>query len=86
MIDRATLAAGQLLLDQLRRERDEAIARADRIEAEAIERQTTIARRMYRRGYLTGRASVRRGAPAVSCPERYARGDVRQILTQGTAA
>lgn len=42
--------------------------------------QAELARRMYRRGYLAGRAAARRGAPAETAPERHARGDLRRLL------
>jgi hypothetical protein len=43
------------------------------LEGEAI-------RAAYRRGYYAGRASQRRGAPAIDDPERHARGWIREVL------
>lgn len=51
-----------------------------RAEARHVEREAEIARRMYRRGYHAGRASARRGAPAVTNPESAAQGELRDIL------
>ena len=61
---------------RLQIERDEALARL----AEAEKREQDIARRMYRRGYIAGRAAKRRGAPAVTNPERNGRRETREIL------
>lgn len=47
------------------------------------EHEADMIRRAYRRGYLAGRAASRRGAPAVTNPERNARGWVRETLSQG---
>jgi hypothetical protein len=41
--------------------------------------QSDVARRMYRRGYLAGRSAQRRGAPAVTNPERLGRGETREL-------
>lgn len=45
------------------------------------EREVEIGRKLYRRGYLAGRAAVRRGAPRETAPERHARGWAREMLT-----
>jgi hypothetical protein len=50
------------------------------------ERERDIARRMYRRGYLAGRAAQRRGAMVITNPERHARGELREILAMTTEA
>lgn len=47
---------------------------------EVTEREQDIVRRMYRRGYLAGRAAQRRGAPVVTNPERHARTELREML------
>lgn len=60
----------------LEAERDDLRARL----AVVTEREQDIARRMYRRGYLAGRAAQRRGTPAVTNPERHARTELREIL------
>jgi hypothetical protein len=62
--------------EAVERERDEWRKRAEDAEA----RQQDVARTMYRRGYLAGRASQRRGDPAVTNPERHARGEARRLL------
>lgn len=59
----------------LEAERDHLAARVRELEAH----QSDVARRMYRRGYLAGRAAQRRGAPAVTNPERHARGEAREL-------
>lgn len=51
-----------------------------KLERRYVEREAEIARTMYRKGYRAGRAAVRRGAPAVTNPERHARGDLRRML------
>jgi hypothetical protein len=65
------------------------MAERDRLEVEVAELRARLAlvpaeadvvRRAYRRGYLTGRAAQRRGEPAVTNPERQARGWVRQAV------
>lgn len=60
----------------LEAERDQLAARL----AEVEQREQDIARRMYRRGYIAGRAAKRRGAPLVTNPERHARGEIRGLL------
>ena len=52
----------------------------DLVRAEFAERERETARVMYRRGYLAGHAARRRGAPAVTNPERHARGELRELL------
>jgi hypothetical protein len=42
--------------------------------------EASIVRRAYRRGYLSGRAAQRRGAVAVTNPEKYARTWVREMV------
>lgn len=61
---------------RLQIERDEALVRL----AEAEQREQDIARRMYRRGYLAGRAAKRRGEPAVTNPESRGRRETREML------
>lgn len=39
-----------------------------------------VVRKAYRRGYLAGRGAQRRGAPAVTNPERHARTWVREAI------
>jgi hypothetical protein len=68
-----TLADAVALLEA---ERDDLRARV----AVVTGRERDIARRMYRRGYLAGRAAQRRGAPAITNPERHARTELREIL------
>lgn len=60
----------------LEAERDDLRARL----VEVTEREQDIARRMYRRGYIAGRAAQRRGAPPITNPERHARTELREIL------
>ena len=43
-------------------------------------REAEIGRKLYRRGYLAGRAAQRRGAPLTTAPERYARGWARETI------
>lgn len=50
--------------------------------ADAHAGQAELVRRTYRRGYVTGRSSVRRGQPASTAPERQARGETRTLLTE----
>jgi hypothetical protein len=73
----ALLRAAADDLEAVERERDEWRKRAEDAEAQ----QQEIARTMYRRGYLAGRSSQRRGDPAVTNPERHARGEARRLLT-----
>jgi hypothetical protein len=47
---------------------------------EFVRREQEVARMMYRRGYLAGRNSKRRGDLAVSNPERLARGEARRLM------
>lgn len=61
---------------RLQMERDEAVGRL----ADAQQREQDIARRFYRRGYVAGRAAKRRGAPALTNPERHGRRETREIL------
>lgn len=70
---------------QLVRERDELARRIAILDAKLIEvtdqsRESHAIREAYRRGYFAGRASERRGAPAVPDPECHARGWVREVL------
>lgn len=67
------------------RERDELARRVRILDAKLLEvtdprYEGDLVRRAYRRGYLAGRAAQRRGAPAVTNPERAARGWVRQAV------
>lgn len=55
-------------------------ARVESARAGFAEREADMIRRAYRRGYIAGRASQRRGAPAVTNPERAARTWVRETL------
>lgn len=63
-------------VSMLEDERDRLLVRV----AELQRRQADVARRIYRRGYLAGRAAQRRGAPLTTAPERHARGELRQLL------
>jgi len=70
---------------QLVRERDELARRIAILDAKLIEvtdqsHEGEAVRAAYRRGYFAGRASQRRGAPAVPDPERHARGWIREVL------
>ena len=70
---------------QLARERDEFARQVAILDAKLIELTDRMlegeaVRAAYRRGYYAGRASQRRGAPAVDDPERRARGWVREVL------
>lgn len=62
--------------EQLEQERDELARRLFRLEAIWPDK----IRGSYRRGYLAGRSAQRRGAPAVTNPERSARGWVREAV------
>jgi hypothetical protein len=81
-------ASGQALVAavaQLARERDELARRVAILDAKLVEvtnwhHEREAVRAAYRRGYFAGRAAQRRGAPAVSDPERRARGWVREAL------
>jgi hypothetical protein len=71
---------------QLARERDEFARQVAILDAKLIELTDRMLegeaiRAAYRRGYFAGRASQRRGAPAVDDPERHARGWIREVLT-----
>ena len=61
---------------ELELERDRLQARVDTLER----RQADIGRKLYRRGYLAGRAAQRRGAPLTTAPERHARGWAREAI------
>jgi hypothetical protein len=70
---------------QLARERDEFARQIAILDAKLIELTDRMLegeaiRAAYRRGYFAGRASQRRGAPAVDEPERHARGWIREAL------
>lgn len=59
------------------------------VEAERLERLKRLeerfpelVRQAYRRGYLAGRASQRRGAPVAPSPEQTARGWVRKVCSK----
>lgn len=73
---RCATSAGPLLraaaqtVEAVEAERDAALA--------LVANSHEAARKMYRRGYLAGRASV--GRTAVTNPERHARGEARQIM------
>jgi hypothetical protein len=56
-----------------------ALVRAE-FQRRATEREADLARRMYRKGYLAGRSSQKRGQVQVTNPERHARGDDRRLL------
>lgn len=58
-------------LEAMEAERDHWKQCAADLAAEGVEAQ----RKAYRRGYLAGRSSMQRGAPAVTNPERRARGE-----------
>lgn len=68
------------------RERDARIAELKatvaRLDLEAKAGRPEVARLAYRRGYLTGRAAKRRGAPANPSPEYHARGFLRQLMLE----
>ncbi|MGI9097031.1 MAG: hypothetical protein ACR2H2_00780 [Solirubrobacteraceae bacterium] len=81
-------SAGALVAQvaQLARERDEFARQVAILDAKLIELTDQMLkdeaiRAAYRRGYFAGRASQRRGAPAVDDPERHARGWIRKALT-----
>lgn len=81
-------SAGALVAQvaQLARERDEYARQVTILDAKLIELTDQMLkdeaiRAAYRRGYHAGRASQRRGAPAVDEPERHARGWIRKALT-----
>ena len=70
---------------QLARERDEFARQVAILDAKLIELTDRMLegeaiRAAYRRGYFAGRASQRRGAPAIDDPERHARGWIREVL------
>jgi hypothetical protein len=70
---------------QLARERDEFARQVAILDAKLIELTDRMLegeaiRAAYRRGYYAGRASQRRGAPAIDDPERHARGWIREVL------
>ena len=70
---------------QLARERDEFARQVAILDAKLIQLTDQMLkdeaiRAAYRRGYFAGRASQRRGAPAVDDPERHARGWIREAL------
>jgi hypothetical protein len=70
---------------QLARERDDFARQVAILDAKLIELTDQMLkdeaiRAAYRRGYFAGRASQRRGAPAVDEPERHARGWIREAL------
>jgi ribosomal protein L13 len=80
-------SAGALVAEvaQLVRERDEFARQVAILDAKLIELTDRMlegeaVRAAYRRGYYAGRASQRRGAPAVPDPERHARGWIREVL------
>ena len=84
---RRASAAGALVAEvaQLVRERDEFARQVAILDAKLIELTDRMlegeaVRAAYRRGYYAGRASQRRGAPAVPDPERHARGWIREAL------
>lgn len=79
-----SISSGACLADQvalLEAERDDLAARVELLSGKL----DGIVRKAYRRGYLTGRASQRRGAPQVTNPERHARTWVREALESNDA-
>jgi hypothetical protein len=65
------------------------MAERDRLEIEvaalrkklaAVPAEADVVRKAYRRGYMAGRESQRRGAEAVTNPERTSRGWLRQAI------
>lgn len=79
-VDPRALEGGAVTLAEqvarLQAERDELGALVARLYAH----QAEVGRKLYRRGYLAGRAAQRRGAPSTSAPERHARGETRELL------
>lgn len=61
------------------------VVRLRAIQANVDGHVADVARRMYRRGYLAGRAAQRRGAALTTAPERHARGELRTMLGEGAA-
>ncbi len=68
------------------RERDARIAELKAtvacLELEARAGQPQLVRLAYRRGYMTGRAAKRRGAPVNPSPEYATRGFLRQLMRE----
>jgi hypothetical protein len=64
------------MVAELERENDLLRAELERLTT----RSADIGRRLYRRGYLAGRAAQRRGAVRETAPERHARGWAREML------
>lgn len=76
-----------LAVERMERERDELRGLNDLLAARVAQLEDLHDRELseklraaYRRGYLTGRAAKRRGAGAVTNPERAARGDLGRML------